>query len=169
MNSQENNPDNKSAFRNQKSEILIVGIGNHFRSDDAIGILVAEQIKQQHLPRVDVMTHNGEGASLMELWEGYRHVIIIDAVSSGAPPGTIHILNPRKETIPTAFFHYSTHAFSLAEAIEVCRALGNLPQTMTIIGIEGENFEAGETLSSSVHAAMKTVVEEKIREIGSRM
>ena len=62
------------------------------------------------------------------------------------------------QTIPTKFFHYSTHAFGIAEAIELARALKQLPQDLIVYGIEGKCFEAGIGLSREVEKAVEEVM-----------
>jgi hydrogenase maturation protease len=57
-----------------------------------------------------------------------------------------------------ADFHYSTHAFSVAEAVELARALGELPPKLVLYGIEGKNFDCGIGLSSEVEKATEEIV-----------
>jgi hydrogenase maturation protease len=73
------------------------------------------------------MAGSGDGAALMEVWRGEETVIIIDAVKSGALPGTIRRFDARAQPIPKDAFRCSTHAFGVAEAIELARALARLP------------------------------------------
>lgn len=120
-----------------KHGILIIGIGNAYRGDDAVGLHVAQCLKKQAHDHVHVIEESGEGASLMECWKDANSVILIDAVSSGAKPGTIHRLDAHTQPIPTNFFHYSTHAFGVAEAIELSRALNQMPRRLIVYGIEG--------------------------------
>ena len=89
----------------------------------------------------------------MEAWQGFQNVIIVDAVSSGAKPGTIFRIDANKEIVPKKFFHYSTHAFSIAEAIELARAMNVLPPKLVVYGIEGANFAAGIDISPPVKEA----------------
>ncbi len=56
------------------------------------------------------------------------------------------------------FFHYSTHAFSVAEAVELARALDQLPSRLILYGIEGRDFSAGERLSPEVGAAVDELI-----------
>jgi hydrogenase maturation protease len=137
---------------------LVIGIGNEYRGDDAAGLRVARHLKEMTLPGVSVREASGEGTALMEMWTGFGSVILIDAVQSGAEPGTVHRLDASSDSIPTGFFHYSTHAFSVAEAIELARALGQLPRQLFVYGIEGERFAAGVGLSPAVEAAVPEVV-----------
>lgn len=147
--------------------ILVIGIGNEYRADDAVGILLARRLKALNLPHVQVIEQSGEGAALIDTWESSRAplVILIDAVSSGAAPGTIYRLDVNKEPIPTSFFNYSTHAFSLAEAVELARVLDKLPPQAVIYGIEGAQYTAGGELSAAVEKAMPTALDNITQEI----
>jgi hydrogenase maturation protease len=96
----------------------------------------------------------------MESWKQAHTVILIDAVQSGAEPGTIQCLDARAATVPASFFRFSTHAFSVAEAIELARALNQLPPRIILYGIEGKNFEVGIGLSPELKTAVDSVAEE---------
>jgi hydrogenase maturation protease len=142
-----------------KSAPLIIGLGNQYRRDDAVGLVVARRLKKAAPEHVCVLEETGEGAALMESWKDADAVILIDAVRSGARPGTLHRLDAHTQPIPTGFFHYSTHAFGAAEAIELARALGQLPPHLIVYGIEGKTFEAGLGLSPEIEKAAQEVVE----------
>jgi len=137
---------------------LLIGIGNEYRSDDGIGLMVARAIREKQFPSVTVKEESGEGVSMMESWKGFQFVILVDAVSSGAMPGTIFRIDAKKEKVSNNFFHYSTHAFSVAEAVELARVMDSLPTGLIVYGIEGKNFTAGTTISADVRKAAKQVV-----------
>ena len=99
--------------KRKTSDILVIGIGNTFRRDDGAGVEVIRRLEQCDTPGVQINEQSGEGAALMSAWEDFSSVILVDAVSSGSPPGTIHLLKPMEKEIPSEFFHYSTHAFSV--------------------------------------------------------
>ena len=141
-----------------KHLILIIGIGNPYRGDDGVGLRIAQDIKKKSPDHVNVIEQSGDGISLMDSWKDSDAVILIDAVHSGAQPGTIHRFDVHTQTIPTKFFHYSTHAFGVAEAIELARALKQLPQNLIVYGIEGKCFEAGIGLSLEVEKAVEEVM-----------
>ena len=147
------------------SRTLIIGIGNTYRSDDAVGLDVAGRLKDQVHGNAVIAEHGGDGASLMESWKVSDKVFLIDAVSSGANPGTVFRFEAHTERVPSQFFHYSTHQFSVAEAIELARVLGQLPAWLVVYGIEGENFGAGTQLSPSVEIAACEVTNRLMREL----
>jgi len=137
--------------------MLVIGVGNAYRGDDAAGLLVARLLREMGLDSTMIMEHSGEGASLMEAWRGAGAVILIDAVSSGSAPGEIHHLEPILNPLPAQMFHSSTHAFSLPDAIEMARALNELPPRLLVFGIEGRNFQSGAELSPEVSSALPQV------------
>ncbi len=103
----------------------------------------------------------------MEAWKGADAVILIDAARSGAPPGTIHRLDPIRQPLRTGMFQDSTHAFSIPQAIELGRALNQLPPRIVVYGIEGRDFSAGTKISPEVQAALPEVAAQIFGEVAS--
>jgi hydrogenase maturation protease len=137
----------------------VVGIGNAWRSDDAVGLAVARLLTGTLPEGVDVLEREGEPTALIDSWEGAEEVWLVDAVSSGAPPGTLHRLDASEQELPAALFRASTHHFGLAEAVELARAVGRLPRKTIVYGIEGASFDTGETLSPEVEEAAARAAE----------
>ena len=155
----------KNLNENNLRKTLLVGVGNEYRSDDGVGLLVVRLIRGKNLPSVIVKEESGEGAALMESWQGFQNVIIVDAVSSGAIPGTIFRIDANKETVSIKFFHYSTHAFSVAEAVELARTMNFLPSKLIVYGIEGNNFFAGTAISLFVQQAADKIIKQIVKEM----
>ena len=150
------------------SGVLLIGVGNADRCDDGVGLVVARSLAAKNLPNVTVIESRGEGLSLPDTWEGADSVILVDAVDSGAEPGTVHRLEAGRAPLPARMFRSSTHNFGIAEAIEMARQLGRLPRRLTVIGIEGKDFEMGIGISSEVVRAARRVVTTIADEIKSR-
>ncbi len=142
------------------SPTVVIGVGNSYCRDDGAGIAVAQRVREAAPAGVTVREESGEGASLMAAWQGAESVVLVDAVSSGAPPGTIHRLDANAAKMPGRLFRGSTHAFSVAEAIELARTLNQLPPNLLVLGIEGQDFSAGVGLSSEVEQAAAAVAAE---------
>jgi hydrogenase maturation protease len=130
----------------------VIGVGNPWRGDDAVGLVVAQRLRTELPETVDVLEREGEPTSLIDAWDGADAVWLVDAVSSGAPPGTVHRLDARDE-LPAELFRASTHHLGLAEAVELARAVGRLPPRLVVYGIEGASFATGARLSPEVAAA----------------
>lgn len=146
---------------------LCLGIGNRFRRDDGAGPALAAALAARALPDVSVATQSGEGAGLVEAFARAPRVLVFDAVASGAAPGTVHRIDAHATNVPRGFFAYSTHAFSLAEAIELARALDALPRELLVYGIEGADFGSGEGLSPPVAASVEALAAELAATLGN--
>ena len=136
----------------------MIGVGNPWRRDDAAGLAVARRLLGT-LAGATVLEREGEPAGLVDAWEGADALWLVDAVSSGADPGTVHRLDASEHPLPAQLFRASTHHLGLADAVELARALGRLPGRVVFHGIEGESFEAGEGLSAAVEDAVERVAE----------
>jgi hydrogenase maturation protease len=142
-----------------QSAILVIGVGNEYRGDDAVGLLVARRVRDLGLDNVKAIEESGEGAHLIEAWKDAEAVVIVDAVSSASAPGSVHRFDATAQEIPSKFFCHSSHAFSVAEAIELARTMRQLPSRLIVIGVEGQSFEAGAGLSPEVKQAVEEVVD----------
>lgn len=129
----------------------LLGIGNSFRGDDAAGIQVAQAAGGIPMESPDAL-------ELMSAWEGAGEVVLVDAVRSGRPAGTIHRLDASDCPLPADLFACDSHCFGLAQGIELGRALGKLPSRVLVFGIEGKSFVCGEPLSPEVRQAVDTLV-----------
>jgi hydrogenase maturation protease len=143
----------------------VVGVGNAFRGDDAVGLEVARLLTGT----VDapVVEYEGEPVALLDAWEGHDRVFVIDAMQSGAAAGTVRRVAAHSEPLPPELGRTSTHLLGVAEAIELARALGRLPAETVVYAIEGERFEAGSTLSPAVAAAAAAVAASVRDELGA--
>lgn len=132
---------------------VLIGIGNSFRGDDAAGIRVAEATG-------GIAMESPDAAEILAAWEGAEDLVVVDAVQSGAAAGHIHRIDASHRPLPADLFTSNSHHFGLAQAIELGRALGRLPASVTVYGIEGESFEYGEEVSEAVRVAIDVLAKE---------
>ncbi len=144
---------------------VIIGIGNPTRCDDGVGHAVARVLDAKGLPNTQVVQLSGEGTALCQAWADADQAFVVDAVMSGAPPGTVRRINVHKQVLPTRVFRGSSHVFGLAEAVELARALDQLPRRLIVYGIEGRNWSNGIGLSPEVVAAARRVAGKITREV----
>jgi hydrogenase maturation protease len=134
-----------------------------------VGRIVVRSIKRRNLPYLRTIEHGGDGTSLMELWKDAGHVIVVDAVSSGRATGTIHRFDALLQSLPGQIFNISTHAIGLVEAVELARALKQLPARFVVFGIEGKQFKVGAKPSAGVQDAVPCVVDRVLEEARTSM
>ncbi len=142
---------------------LVVGLGNPILSDDAVGLHVAAALRPilAAWADVDVAEDEWGGLRLMERLAGYDRAVIVDAMRTGAPPGTVRRLTP--DDLPTCHSS-SSHDTSLPVALEVGRRAGaRLPETgdITLVGIEAlDVLTFAEQLTPDVAAAVPRALAE---------
>jgi hydrogenase maturation protease len=143
--------------------VLVVGLGHSDRGDDAVGAVVAREVAKVAGPSVEVLEQE-DPTDLALVWAGREHVVVVDAMLSGGTPGTVRLLHtgagrPPLPTDPWAGAGQGgTHAFGLAAAVELSRALGRLPDDVTVVGVEAEGVEHGAPLSPRVAEAIPAAV-----------
>lgn len=146
---------------------IVLGIGNPQRGDDGVGWQVARLVGQQRLAAVEIGELEGEPASVLACLERVSAAWIVDACHSGDPAGTIYRFDVRQAPLPHAGA-VSTHDMGLAEAIELGRALEQLPARCIVYSVAGHTFEAGSELSPPVTRAVAIVAARIIAELGAQ-
>jgi len=144
---------------NERKNILVIGIGNEFRGDDAAGLIAAEILREKNINGVTIRTNNKDGSALLLLWEGYEDVILIDAVSAGQTPGTVHSIDMHNTEYEEKAFRTSGHAFSVFETVKLAGYINKVPSRLMLYGIEGTDFETGQSPTSAVLKGIEDVVE----------
>jgi len=141
---------------------LVVGLGNPLLRDDSVGLQVAAALRPrlENRPDIEVAEDYRGGLRLMESMIGFDRAIVIDAICSGAPPGTIHRLTPH--AVPTQH-SASSHDLNLPTALELGRQAGaHLPASSDILIVAVESADMttfGETLTPEVEAAVPLAVQ----------
>jgi hydrogenase maturation protease len=144
---------------------IVIGLGHPARHDDALGLDTIDRLEPRLHGIALAKRCTSEGTELLDLWQGGDLVVVVDAVRSGAEPGTVFCLEVDDLPLPPPFRASSTHGISLADVVALARSLDRLPRRLVIYGIEGERFEPGIGLSDRVAPAVASVVERVLREL----
>jgi hydrogenase maturation protease len=138
--------------------VTLIGVGNTLRRDGGLGWSLAKYVRKLLLPDAEVIQCSGDGTMLIENFVGKKIVFVFDAVRSGADPGTVFRFDARTDSIPSRYFNYSTHEFSVREAIELARVIQTVPDDLFVYGVEGRDFRSGFEVSFEVKQAFKAVL-----------
>jgi hydrogenase maturation protease len=158
--------------------ILIAGVGNVLKADDAFGVEVAHRLEAMEaaseLPAGVRVVETGIGgiALVQELQEGWDALIVADAVDRGRPAGTVMLIEPdvidvnalsfgeRSDLLSDAHLATPERVFMLA------RALGVLPARLLMVGCQPLDVEAiGVEMSEPVAAAVEIAISEILRHV----
>jgi hydrogenase maturation protease len=145
--------------------VLVLGVGNPDRGDDAAGRAVARAIRGALPAAVEVAEAEGEATAVLARLEGASAAYLVDACASGAAAGAVHRFDVSRAPLPQGAFGASTHGFGLHEAIELARVLGQLPARCVVYAIEGAGFEIGAPLSAMARAGVAEAVRELTAEL----
>lgn len=147
--------------------IAVIGFGNLFRGDDAIGLEVVRRLRRGTFPQIRATEVVSDATNLAAAWEGCETAVVIDAMVSGRRPGTIRRLS-LEEVMGSAAQHFrSTHGLGLPEGLRFAKALECLPERLVVFGVEGREFGVGEPMSSEVAAAVDSVIKQVLEEVHS--
>ena len=121
---------------------LIIGLGNPLVSDDSVGLRVVKHLQPwlADEPQVDVGEDYWGGLRLMERMIGYERAIVVDAICTGAPPGTIRLLGPNDLATQKSA---SAHDVNLPTALAFGRQAGAqlpLDEHIQLVGIEAQDI-----------------------------
>jgi hydrogenase maturation protease len=127
-----------------REPVRLIGLGNIFRGDDAAGIVLAERIRREKIPGLEVLLHFGDGASLIPLWDKIKRVILVDAVCAGGKSGKLISFDLQKEAFPENLFSVSSHSLGIPEALRIAKKLHRkLPAGFMFFGVTAERFNLG--------------------------
>ena len=130
-----------------------MGIGNYLMGDEGIGVHVAELLEKEVLPEgIDVLDGGTGGFYLLEYFENYPYIILIDATLDGNPPGTIRLIKPKFATdFPPAM---STHDIGLKDLVSALQVLGKMPDidlfVMSIESVQQQGIELTPEIQSAI-------------------
>ena len=147
--------------------IAVIGIGSEWRGDDGVGLAVVRRLAGIVPNEVALCESDGEATRLLAAMDGRDAVLLVDAVVTGASPGTVHCWQWGDLASSLQTLRASTHTLSVVDALALAEALGRGPAVVTIIAIEAQCFTIGEPLSSAVAGAVDAAVAVVRRELSA--
>jgi hydrogenase maturation protease len=142
---------------------LVIGVGNPLARDEGLGPRAIERLEKEVLPEGTGCLDAGTDllGALPDLAAASR-VILIDAVRTGAPPGSIHRwtleeLEARAAEAETPAL--SAHDATLLQAVALARATGKRIPPTVVLGVEVGEVALGEGLTPPVEAALDPLVD----------
>lgn len=154
--------------------ILVAGVGNVLKADDAFGVEVARRLEAMDLPDQVRVVETGIGgiALVQELQDGFDALIVADAVDRGRPPGTIMLIQPDVIDVHTLSWGEKhdlladAHLATPERVFMLSRALGVLPERLLMVGCQPVDADAlGTEMSEPVQMAVEVAVGEILRHV----
>jgi hydrogenase maturation protease len=155
----------------QKPTILVAGIGNIFRGDDAFGVEVARRIAGLDLPAsVRVADFGIRGFDLAyALQDGYETTILVDACPHGEAPGTLYVIEPDLKALDgpdAAPATVEAHAMNPMNVLRMAKAMNIEIKNVLLVGCEPETL-GGEEGQMGLSAPVEAAVDEAVKLVES--
>lgn len=146
--------------------IVILGVGNLLLSDEGLGPRAIASIHRDYLlpPEVEVVDGGVSGMELLDYVAAVDHLVIIDAIAAGQPPGELVRLTDAQ--IPKVFRQkLSLHHVGLAEVFAAALLTGEAPRHMVAVGVAPVSLALAAELTPAVAAQLPTVIEMALDEV----
>ena len=146
--------------------ILVLGIGNLIMTDDGVGVRVVHLLQERYrFPEsVRVMDGGTLGLDLLHYLEGVRRLLVVDAVETGGPPGTLVRLTG--DEINIAFrTKLSPHQMGLQDLLLVAELQGFAPEEMVLLGVQPGEIEMGTELTPALTRQVESLVTGALNEL----
>jgi hydrogenase maturation protease len=147
-------------------DTLVLGIGNILLQDEGLGVHALERLTKDYCvpSAIQLMDGGVMGLDLLPYLEGLSTLLVIDAVRTGQPPGTL--IRLEGDAIPaTLALKMSMHQAGLQELLATSQLQGTSPSKVILWGMEPANVDWGLDLSAPVAAGLDALIQAVIEEL----
>lgn len=148
---------------------VILGIGNTILSDEGVGVRAALALREAFdLPQgVEVIDGGTAGMELLDPLTDVDLLVVLDAVKSGKPAGSMVVLTGRE--VPVFFrSKLSPHQVSICDVLAALEFAGHPPGDLVLIGVEPASLELGTELTPEIAARVPEMVASAVHELAVR-
>lgn len=149
-------------------DVLVLGLGNVLLGDDGLGAAAVARIERAYRvpPGVRLADGGTLGLSLLGLVADASHVILVDAVRSDGPPGTLIRLDGA-DVMDAVRDRLSPHQVGVADLLDAARLIDSYPNEVTLLGLVPDAIDLAVVRSSAVEAGLDALVSAIVREVQS--
>ena len=143
-------------------------MGNILLEDEGLGIRALELLKRDYAfpPGVELLDGGTTGMGLLDDIGGRDHVLVLDAVQTGEPPGTLVVM--RGSEVPVYFgIRVTPHQLGLADVLATLELSGEQPGSVTVLGMVPESLELSLELSGLIQSRLEELVRAAVSELAS--
>ncbi len=147
--------------------LLILGLGNLICGDDGLGVEAVHRIDRSFEAPIGARVLDGGtlGLSLLPYLGSVDQAILVDAIRSDGPPGTLVRLEG-DEVAPAVRDRLSPHQVGVADLIDGLRLLGRLPERLILVGLVPDSLALSVSRTEAVEARIEDLVAAVLEEAG---
>jgi hydrogenase maturation protease len=146
--------------------LLLLGVGNLLLSDEGLGIHALRYLAQNYIlpPSVELLDGGTAGIELLSPIAKATHLIILDAVQTKAPPGTV-VQIPHADMPAFVRTKLSSHQIGLADVLAAATLTDSLPSYITLLGLVPASLELGMGLTPVVATQLSQLANRVVQEL----
>jgi hydrogenase maturation protease len=141
-------------------------MGNILLEDEGLGIRALEALQRDYEwpPGVELLDGGTTGMGLLDDISGREHLLVLDAVQTGEPPGTLVVM--RGDRVPVYFgLRVTPHQLGLADVLATLELSGERPGSVTVLGLVPHSLELSLELSAPIQARLGSLVDAALAEL----
>jgi hydrogenase maturation protease len=146
-------------------QIALLGLGNLMRTDDAVGMLTLQTLAESSLlpPDVRVIEGGTLGLDLLDSLRGISRLLVLDAVDTGATPGTLKRFEGQEvDDLPVS---KSVHLLGFSDLMGALRLIDAAPAEVVLLGVQPASTDWGTLLSPEVDLALRTLMQSALEQL----
>ena len=155
-----------SAQQDNPTPVLVLGMGNVLLEDEGLGVRALEELQRrfQAPPGVEWLDGGTTGMGLLDQIIGCRHLLVLDAVQTGAQPGTL--VRMTGQEVPVYFgLRVTPHQLGLSDVLATLELTGEQPESVTVLGLVPRSMEMSLQLSDVIDARLNCLLEAAVKEL----
>ena len=162
------NNGSAAKFADKTIDVLVLGLGNVLLGDDGLGAAALARVERDYCVPPGVRLEDGGtlGLSLLGLLTDSNHVILVDAVRTDGPPGTLVRLDGA-DVMDAVRDRLSPHQVGVADLLHVARLIDSYPTAVTLLGLVPETIDLAVVRSTAVDSGLDELVSAIVREVQS--
>jgi hydrogenase maturation protease len=148
--------------------VLVLGLGNVLLGDDGLGAAAVAQLERDYRVPGGVRLADGGtlGLALLDLLAEAEHVVLVDAVRTGRPPGTLVRLDGA-DVADAVRDRLSPHQVGVADLLDAARLIDSYPASVVLLGLVPESIDLAVTRSNAVAGGLDELTAAIVGEVQS--
>jgi hydrogenase maturation protease len=150
----------------EATRTVVLGLGNMLMADDGIGLAALARLQDEWFipPTVDLVDGGTWGMNLLPIIETADRLLVLDAIDSNSPAGTLAELHD--EEVPRFLAQkLSPHQIDLREVLALAQLRGTLPKELVALGLQPARMEMSTELSPEVALQLGALVDAAARQL----
>jgi hydrogenase maturation protease len=146
-------------------QIALLGLGNLMRTDDAVGMLALDRLKEwgRLPPKIRVIEGGTLGLDLLDSLRGISQLLALDAVDTGVPPGTLSRFEGKEiDNLPVS---KSVHLLGFSDLMGALRLMDAAPSEVVLLGVQPASTDWGTLLSPEVDLALQNLMRSALAQL----